>query len=92
MTFGWTGLLTLCPALAIVHPSFQWSQAMNYCVMQSTEDGQEFCAVGGFCTVEAAEDWILSNAGDWPESNFWVEAESSYRHIGQESDWEDIPY
>jgi hypothetical protein len=60
---------------------------MAYRVMQNTEDGMDFCAQGGFATWEAADQWIDTNANQWPESRFYVESEQCYHH-----EYHDDPY
>jgi len=43
--------------------------ADSYRIMQVTETGEAFCVEDGL-TMEEADDWIQSNAGDFPESTF----------------------
>lgn len=64
---------------------------MTYRVMQSTEDGMEFCANGGFASWEAAEEWIEANENNWPESRFYVEPEF-FSHNMEDEILEDVPW
>ena len=66
---------------------------MAYRVMQQTEDGMEFCAKGGFATYTAADSWIDDNQSNWPESNFYVDADAVYpRDYHNHPEFEDVPW
>lgn len=65
---------------------------MAYRVMQTCETGEVFCAKSEFVTMDDAFFWIGKNAHLYPESGFFVEADSGYPYTTEDKDFEDIPW
>lgn len=53
-------------------------------VMQTTETGEEFCVHTG--RLEDCEDWIDNNAGNYPESSFYMDCG---RVVDYNPEWDD---